>query len=1226
MEKGEIPLKAFLSSVVFLVLSACLDAQSLTSLSGTVTDPSGAVIPGASLTLTNMANGSQRKTSSDSSGRYSFPQVQPATYKLFATASGFSDTTLNDIPLLVNTPATIEVKFEGMGATTTAIAVVGDIVQINTTDASLGNAIGSKPITQLPFEGRNVVGLLSIQPGVVYLGEPDAGQQTDYRSGAVNGGKSDQGNVTLDGVDVNDQQNRTAFNSVLRVTLDSVQEFRTITTNAGADFGRSSGAQVTLVTKSGSNIVHGSAYEYLRNSATSANSFFNNKSGVPVEKLNRNVFGVSLGGPVKQNRLFYFLNYEGRRDASEKGAVRIVPNDTFRQGLFNYTKTNGSLGQLDAAQIRALDPAGIGASQSVLQVLQGYPHPNDSTVGDGINTSGFRFNVGAPLKFSTYIAKLDYQIDQKGNHQIFWRGNLQNDNFTDPSSGLPQFPGQSPASQILDNSKGYAIGYTSILTSNLIGTTRYGYTRQGTQRTGIQTAAAVSFRDISDPSALTRGLTAIIPVHQISEDLAYTKGSHSFTLGGVARIIRNNRQNFGSSFSDILINSSFLQGGGSEFVAADAKNTTVYKRQFSNLLGLLTQRTGRFNYDTQGKAFPEGTGVKRVFGEEEYEFYAQDSWKALHNLTITGGLRVSLAPPIYEVNGFQTSANVSLEDWFNQRGSLAANGMPQSLAPKISYNLASAPGGRPLYPYQHNFAPRLALAYSPDASDGIWKKLFGGPGKTSIRAGFGMFYDLFGQGLIRSADASALGFSTSLSNSANAKSATVPRFTGINGVSASILPPAPKGGFPQTQPDIFQITNGIDDKLKAPYTMNINFSFQRELGQGFMIQGAYVGRLSRRSLIRDDLAMPTNLRDPVSGTTYFEAARQLAVLANAKTPAKSVAAIPYWENLWPAAAGKGLTATQAIYQQYRDQAPDYTTALDLIDGGDSDCDPACSKFGPHAIFNGQYSSLATFRSRGSGNYHGLQLTARKRFSQGILFDFNYTYSKSIDLSSTRETSGSATSGQLINSWFPNLQRAVSDYDVQHVFSALFLVELPFGRNKHFLGTANRALDAVLGGWQLSGVFRNTSGFPVGVINGGVWPTNWNIGSYAIQTGPVPATQTTKNAPGVGTTSGPNIFANPKDGLSGYSSSLPGDVGQRNGLRGDGYFGIDLGLGKRFTLYSIKDQPHTLQVRAEAFNVTNSVRFDVSTMNINILNSNKFGQYVDVLTKPRVFQFSMRYEF
>jgi hypothetical protein len=201
---------------------------------------------------------------------------------------------VNDVRLLVSTPSTVPIVLE-VGQVSTVVAVMAEASQVSTTDASIGNAIGDRPITQLPFEARNVVGSLSLQPGVTYLGEPDPALQPDFRSGTVNGGKSDQANVTLDGVDVNDQQNRSPFNSVLRVTLDSVQEFRTITTNAGADFGRTSGAQVNLVTKSGTNIVHGSAYEYLRNTLTSANDFFANQAGLKRAKLDRNVFGLSVG-------------------------------------------------------------------------------------------------------------------------------------------------------------------------------------------------------------------------------------------------------------------------------------------------------------------------------------------------------------------------------------------------------------------------------------------------------------------------------------------------------------------------------------------------------------------------------------------------------------------------------------------------------------------------------------------------------------------------------------------------------------------------------------------------------------------------------------------------------------------------------------------------------------------------------------------------------------------
>src|SRR5437016_1974781 len=315
-EWGSMYKRTILVLILSVLLAALLNAQDTTSLSGSVTDPSGAGVPNATLTLINNDTSARREIRADTEGRYSFQQVQPGHYHVLAKAAGFSDVIVNDIRLLVDSPTTIPIVFEKLGTVTTTIAVSAESVQLNTMDASIGNAIGDKPITQLPFEARNVVGLLSLQPGVTYLGEPDPAQQNDFRSGTVNGGKSDQANVMLDGVDVNDQQNRSAFTSVLRVTLDSVQEFRTITTNAGADLGRTSGAQVSMVTKSGGNIVHGSLYEFHRNTLTSANSFFNNRAGVPRQKLIRNVFGASFGGPIKKNRLFFFTNYEGRRDRS----------------------------------------------------------------------------------------------------------------------------------------------------------------------------------------------------------------------------------------------------------------------------------------------------------------------------------------------------------------------------------------------------------------------------------------------------------------------------------------------------------------------------------------------------------------------------------------------------------------------------------------------------------------------------------------------------------------------------------------------------------------------------------------------------------------------------------------------------------------------------------------------------------------------------------------------
>jgi hypothetical protein len=348
----------------------------------------------------------------------------------------------------------------------------------------------------------------------------------------------------------------------------------------------------------------------------------------------------------------------------------------------------------------------------------------------------------------------------------------------------------------------------------------------------------------------------------------------------------------------------------------------------------------------------------------------------------------------------------------------------------------------------------------------------------------------------------------------------------------------------------------------------------------------------------------------------------LGALALANAPVGDVPKVAFWENLWPGAAAGGLTATQNIYKQFVTAHGDYTTTLRNLDVF---CTPACSKLGPYALWSQQYVTVQAQRSLGNGNYNGLAWTIRKRFSQGYQFDFNYTWSKSEDLQSSRETDGGSTIG---NPWIRDQNKAVSDYDLTRVASALAVLELPFGKGKPLLGNANSLMNGVVGGWQLSGIFRNTSGFVQSVANGVGYPTTWNSVRYATQTGPSPVQETQKNAPSAtkGGASGPNMFADPAAAFAAYSPTLAGFIGQRNGIRGDGVFTIDLSLGKRFNLYKVGDQQHTLQFRAEGFNMTNSVRFDIKSASLDNNNQARFGKYTQTLTTPRVFQFSARYEF
>ena len=847
-------------------------------------------------------------------------------------------------------------------------------------------------------------------------------------------------------------------------------------------------------------------------------------------------------------------------------------------------------------------------------------------MGDNLNLVGYRFKAPTPLRWNTYITRLDYHIDSADKHTVFFRGNLQNDH----ESSLPQLPGQEPSSVTLRNNKGFATGLTDILTPTLVSTFRYGLTRQGWDSTGLQTFGMVTFRGVDPNIPTSRNFTAIIPTHTMSEDLNWTKGAHSIQAGAVARFIRNRRIDYQNSFSSASANASWLTGSGSAlsapFTDMASSGITLFRYAVTDVMGMITQGNAQYNYLVSGKAIGEGNAVNRNFASDEYEMYVQDTWKVSRTLTVTGGIRWSLMPPIHELNGQQVSPNIPLGDWFDTRGALAQQGQSQMGAGRISFIPSNSPGGSPLYAFhKKNFAPRIALAYSPKGESGLGKFFFGGPGRSSIRAGFGMFYDLFGSGLMRSQDATAFGLSTALTNpSAVLTTATAPRFTAVNEIPQSLLLPDPGATFPATYPDAFAITRGIDPTIKPPYNMTANISFQRELKGGWVVQGSYIGRFARRSLIRRDAAMPTNLKDPKSGMAYFEAATILARQAVAGVATADVQKVPFWENLYSKAATSSQTATQVVYSRFAANLYDWTYALYQLDtgAGQGGCDSRnrCSDLGPYTFFSPQFSYLSVFSSIGSGNYNGGQLSVSKRFGDGGSVNMNYTYSKSIDLRSSNERAGSTT-GVIWNPWFPGLSRGVSDYDNTHLFNMLGVYNLPVGQHKRFLSDSHGIAQALLGGWQISGAWRWSSGFPVSVYETGVWPTNWNNNVWASWNLQPFATGQTKNAPAVAGTGGPNMFPNPNTAIDAFQYVMPGEIGNRNPIRGDGIFNIDTNVSKRFIM-PYRDGKHSLEVRWETFNLTNTAKFDAYTASLDISIAGTFGKYTDQLTQPRVMQFGL----
>jgi len=1325
---------------VFLLVVTSAGAQTgTTSLRGTVLDKTGAAMVGAIVTLESNAQGLRHQIKTGASGEYEFLALPPGSYSLTVETRGFRKSEQKNLELLVNTPVTLNVIME-VGTTMETIEVSGVAETLNTTDASLGSAFSENQVKQLPLEAGNVPELLSLQAGVTYTGNrSDINKDTDTRNGAVNGAHSDQSNITLDGVDVNADTKGYAFQSVLPITQDSVQEFRVTTTNYNADEGRSSGAQVSLVTKSGTNLFHGSLFESHRNTLTSANDYFiklaelqGGKSNTPP-KLLRNNFGGALGGPIKKDRLFFFVNYEGHRQREAQSVVRIVPSAAMQDGVITYqcqdaTQCPGMVAQgqktthqiaagfygLGPAQIKAMDPlnsnppmgytGSVGVNPIMLTYLQSFAKfvPNDNSVGDGVNFVGYRFSGPVAINTNWYIARADYKITSSGNHSIFWRGALRNDT----NGGVPYLPGGAPERTQVDYSKGYSVGYSAVLRPNLVNNLRYGYTRQSFGEIGNQTQDIIFFRGLNDNSTsnnsslvYTNNTNFQVPVHNIVDDISWIKGRHTLQFGGNLSFLRNPQANNTNSFSSASDNPSWLDTaamansgaaghfdpGFEGFPAVDSGFGNNYDYPMGALIGMVAQVNAQYNFTKSGSALSDGAPVSRRFAADTWELYAQDSWKARPNLTVTFGLRYSLFSPPWETNGLQVTPNVSLSDWFNGRGTGMLQGTPSSAAPRLSFDLGGPANGKPgFYNWdKKDFGPRFAVAWSPSARDGLFKSVFGGPGQTTIRAGAGIVYDRLGPALLATFDANgSFGLATGLTNGGGVQTpATAPRLIGLSGLSnipttdltgAQIFASNPGGKFPQTFPSgldnqtgAYAVYWGMDNNIKTPYSYTLDLSVGRELGHNFSVEVSYVGRLSHRLLTQADVAAPLDLVDPKTGTDYYTAVQALAkiyrtgVRSNGVTDAMIGPTASYWKDLMGStnflpgvnnapqgfrisrcaskATGPFASTDPAIaaYDLFCGFANNETTGVQGIDQGfgfrdfsNTDANqnpiPYYPVTGPYTFVDPQFAALYAWRSIGAAAYNALQVNVRKHVSNGLQFDLNYTYSKSFDLSSDayRITAEGGLGGQVINPWRPKALREVSDFDLHHQINADWIAELPFGKGKWIGRDAHGPLEAIIGGWQLSGLARWTSGFPIGVGNGAQWPTNWQLSGFATQIAPVKTVGASKNPDGT-----VNIFGNASAAaaaLASFAPDLPGQVGNRNDLRGDGFAGLDLGLSKRWHLPW--KESHSLQLRWEVFNALNLTRFDVQSLNLSLTNNSNFGNYTGLLTNPRSMQFALRYEF
>jgi hypothetical protein len=1250
-------LRGTVAGTLFLLFGSffSLHAQQFSSVNGVVSDKSGAAISDVTVTLENSGIGLHAVTTTNELGHYQFLRLSPTDgYRLTFTKDGFKTVVLSSLSFGVSSAETHNATLE-LGSLNQTIEVkeAGEAT-LNTTDATVGNVINSREVTDLPIQTRlNPASLMEFQPGV-------------NDQGSVTGARTDQGNITLDGIDVNDQETGQAFVSTTPISVDSVQEIRTITAGETADFGRSSGGMINLETKGGTNQFHGNLREYNRNTLLEANDWFNNRDGIPRTPLVRNQFGGSLGGPLRKDKLFFFFDYEGLRDSQSVSYERAVPTSQFRSGELAYVNntTNPSTGQpcdgtarlntapscisfLSPSQIAALDPQGVGANAALMNYILGrYPMPNDPTGGDGINSEGFRFTAPAHDSVNLYTSRIDYKISDK--QDLFFRANVARqgeDDFFNTS--LVEFPGDPvvPVQKDKFNSYTGVLGWTWTISPRLVNTLTLGFVRPilefNNQYQPTFPVEPFFSADISGPYVGYSSQSRNVPVPEIRDGFTVTKGKHTIDLGVDVKLTR--------VISGLTNSYDFVQYGlGGELqtldpsvrpsdISSDLSAITNYDNWFPTVLGRYAEISANFNYDKNQNALPNGSDKARYYNYDEFEFYAQDSWKMRRDLTLTYGLRWDYHTVPYEINGFQSVPSINENNYLADRVAAGLAGVSgPDVIPFVSYSLGGpANHGKGFYaPDYKDLGPRLGLAYSPSFTDGLMHAVLG-EGRTTIRLGGAILYDRIAGGASFGLDQNTFLFDSNavspcgISGDAFNSLLTDPRFTAIGAVpptgSTCTAPAAPTITLPNTPnvyggtplgtafggfPSFFQ----FDSNTKTPYAILLNFGIQRQLPGDVIVEVDAVSRLGRRLLAVGDAGQIVNFKDLASGTFLKQ---QFGVLQT-QLQTGNVTTVPWFENQMGGTAfcesNFGLTCSQTI-----------TTYLgSLVAKGDlSDTVQELAAAGLLDFNVGlpaQTAANGYIGNYASSNYNGLLVNVRKRFSKSFQFKFNYTFSHSIDnvseVTNNYVTYTGTGAGLVCDLTNLRTCRASSDFDARHIISGDYIYDLPVGRGRSVLENAPRWLDAFIGGWSWSGLLTYRTGYPF-TINTGAFPTDFTLDAPAVVTGPLKT--------GIHTDANGNLqyFANPTTALSNLSFPFAGGVGNRNAAVGPGFFNMDMGVFKSFQMpWSEKQR---LVFRWDSFNTFNHPSFS-GPASATLSNTSAFGIINSTASVPRVSQLALRYEF
>jgi hypothetical protein len=1274
------------------IVPAVYAQEQLSGMTGTVTDQSGAAIPDATVTLTNTTTGLKYTQATTATGLYHFANIPPgAGYEATFSAKGFNPLEVKDIYLIVSA-----VRTQNASLTVSAHQEVVEVsasnaeVTVDTTDAQVGNTFDVQQLNNLPVQQReDPTALFTMQPGVTQSGAV-TGARVDQNNVTLDGldvNDFETGGATQTNSGSGVTEGFGSDSIVGHAPVDSVEEFTGNVAGSLASTGPSSGGQFALVTKSGTNQFHGNLNEYHRDPDLVANSWFSNNANpiVPRNHLIQNQFGGNIGGPVKHDKLFFFFDFLDSKIISDILTQRTVPLNTLRGDNsggpeIGYINANQTTSYLSASQVQALDPAGIGIDSTWLSAItKRFPKSNNNVTGDGVNSGGYSFNAPNNDDLTNYVGRGDWNINDK--QKMFARFTIARENAVEFPN---EFAGDPATDPFIDRSYGFVIGDNWIIGDNKTNRVILGETVQKFAFPNSYNPEGNVFFTFSDGTgpALASSLylnpaasARRIPIPMVGDDFTLTKGNHIWQMGGTFKdilthttsVIDYNAVELGpggytlslcgpnpgdcASGSTNAGPTSTLRPSGiyqapSNATPAQAAEANLaeydWDQAFLFMLAHVGEVSSDYNYNLKGQSLPQLTGDQRMDRYYQMQLYAMDSWKILPSLTLTYGLTYQWFSVPYETRGLESTEPFTLQQYMQARiQQSAASQTGATAVPLIAYYLggkgngSSAPG---IYkPEYRNMAPHVGFAWNP-----------GFDKKSVFNAGAGIVYDRTIIGAVQATQDTdsylfqqSAPFPQGIAGDPWDSVSTGPRLDKNNGISTvAYAPPATPvapyepftaGGTPYGLEIGSAFNATIDPALKTPYEITFNAGWQRNLPGDMVIKASYVGRMGRRLLAQTDANQVLDFPDPVSGQTLAQAFGNVTQQLRAGATASTVVPQPWFENVIAPNAGlpAGETYTSFLVANFGPfvQRGDFGDSVQFFsDTG------APLNVGSAA----QFSENTFYSNGGFSTYHGLLFTLSKNASHGLHYDFNYTYSHSIDNVSFFANSAGDTGiggiGLVCDYVRPRECRASSDFDVRHYINSDATYELPFGKGKAFGGTAPVLLNEFIGGWSLSGLASFHTGFP--------WSDDANafVASYSndapgLIIGPRKYLATSiDKLPGGGVSN----FASQANAQAAFEGPIGFSIGPRNALRGAHFFNLDTGLGKTFPITS---ERVNLNFRADAFNVLNHPNFDLPSENVyngldeQDFTNSTFGQISYTVVPPgnlnngaRVLQLSLRLEF